>query len=295
MVVLAAFFFGKTECWSGLPMSRCGAKARGELHPPCVNSFGWDICRMIALYRYGIYLLPLLQIACMIHAHRTGRPYNWFWFILLFPPFGAIAYIIMEVLPGTNWDRLIDENLGFLTYFKKRRLERLADQAEFSPTVDNRMAYGEELARQHRYDEAIEQVRDCLSGAMKDDPHILLALARLYDEAGRWQEVLDTIHRFKPEDYQKAETPLKHLCAVALDNLEHNEDAERLYRELLPVWPGEEVRCRLAHLLLTRGGHESEARKLLEEIMTHSRRGSSHFRTLNRHWIAFARQKLKGK
>jgi hypothetical protein len=262
---------------------------------PCTIPRGLGYFSMAALYRYGIYLIPLLQIVCLLHAHRTGRPYNWFWFIMLFPPFGPLAYIVMEILPGTNWDRLIDENLGFLTFFKKRRLERLADQAEFSPTVDNRMAYAEELARQYRHNEAIEEIRGCLTGPMKDDPHLLMTLARVLNEAGRWQEVLETAHAFHPKDYQKHETALKHLSAIALENLDQEDDAERLYRELLPGWPGEEVRCRLANLLHTRGGHETEVRKMLEEIMTHSRRGTSHYRTTNSRWITYARQKLKGK
>jgi hypothetical protein len=165
--------------------------------------------------------------------------------------------------------------------------------ADFSPTVDNRMAYAEELARQGRHEEAVEEIRGCLSGPLKDDPHILLTLARVLDGAERWQEVLETAHRFRPEDYGKMENTLKYLCAVALDNLENLGEAERLFRELLPGWSGEEVRCRLAFLLLARDRQDVEAQKLLEEIMTNSRRGTAHYRAINARWIKLSRWKLK--
>lgn len=248
---------------------------------------------MALLLRYGIYVIPLLQIGCMIHAYRTGRPYYWFWLILFFPPIGAIAYFVLEILPGVRWDQLFDDNLGFLTFFKKRRLAKLADQAEFSPTVENRMAYAQELSRQKRHEEAATELKGCLVEPHRDDPVILLALCRTLESAGRWQEVLETVHLFRPTDYQKAESILKHLSAVALDNLDHRDEAEKLYRELLPGWPGEEVRCRLARILDETGNHSGEVRHLLEETVNNARRGTSHYRATNSLWISFARRKLK--
>src|SRR5258708_25409091 len=50
------------------------------------------------LSSYGLILLA--QIACMIHAGRTGRPYYWFLIILFAPGLGILAYLPLEVLPG---------------------------------------------------------------------------------------------------------------------------------------------------------------------------------------------------
>ena len=47
---------------------------------------------------YGLILL--LQIACLIHAGRTGRPYFWFMIILFVPGLGILAYLAVEVIPG---------------------------------------------------------------------------------------------------------------------------------------------------------------------------------------------------
>ena len=43
---------------------------------------------------YGLILF--VQIACLIHAGRTGRPYFWFMIILFVPGLGIIAYLVVE-------------------------------------------------------------------------------------------------------------------------------------------------------------------------------------------------------
>jgi hypothetical protein len=47
---------------------------------------------------YGLILLA--QIACLIHAGRTGRPYFWLMIILFVPGLGILAYLAVEVIPG---------------------------------------------------------------------------------------------------------------------------------------------------------------------------------------------------
>jgi hypothetical protein len=86
-----------------------------------------------------------------------------------------------------------------------------------------------------------------------------------------------------PDDLRRQQNRATRLQAVALDGLERYSEAEPLYRHLLEGWPGEEIRCRLAVLLLSLGRTE-EAMKLLEEIKRNSKRGSSHYRVVNRQW-----------
>ena len=50
------------------------------------------------MHSYGLILLA--QIACLIHAGRTGRPYFWFMIILFVPGLGILAYLAVEVIPG---------------------------------------------------------------------------------------------------------------------------------------------------------------------------------------------------
>lgn len=240
------------------------------------------------LIRNLIYILPVVQCLCAIHVYRTGRPNYWFYIILIFPGIGSLAYIVTEILPGVRWDRIELD----IPFFKRRKLARLADQAEFSPTVQNRCAYADELARQGQFDEGIAIYEDCLRGAMKDDVHLLFALADHQESASQWEGVMKTLARLQPNDLRREENRAARLQAVALDGLERYGEAEPLYRHLLESWPGEEIRCRLAVLLLGLGRTE-EAMKLLDEIKRNSKRGSSHYRVVNRYWIRWALHLIK--
>ena len=41
----------------------------------------------------------LLDLTCIMHAHKTGRPQYWTWIVLAVPVIGALAYVVLEVLP----------------------------------------------------------------------------------------------------------------------------------------------------------------------------------------------------
>ncbi len=75
-------------------------------------------------------------------------------------------------------------------------------------------------------------------------------------------------------------------------DLGRHEEAEIIYRDLLDGWPGDEIRCRLAVLLLGLN-QKPEALKLCEQIKSHSKRGNSHYRQVNREWIRWAMHILK--
>src|SRR5260221_14004145 len=94
---------------------------------------------------YGLILLA--QIACLIHAGRTGRPYYWFLIILFAPGLGILAYLAVEVLPGLLLGRaaaqLSQTVAGGPGPMRQHRAP--ADAVETVPSVANLRA----LARQY--------------------------------------------------------------------------------------------------------------------------------------------------
>jgi hypothetical protein len=46
-----------------------------------------------------------LQIVCAIHCARSGRSSVWVMVIIFFPVAGSLAYVVMEVLPGSGMNR----------------------------------------------------------------------------------------------------------------------------------------------------------------------------------------------
>ena len=248
---------------------------------------------MFLLVRYLGFLAPLLDLLCIVHMFKNGKDRFWLYIILFVPFGGSLIYLISEVLPGYNWQQFFHVNFGFLDFFKSRRLARLADQAEFSPTVHHRTAYAVELALQGRPQTAIKIYQDCLTGPMKDDMHLLLELAAVQEDAGDWAGLLVTLDRFLPADARRVEDRLRRFRALALEHTDRGEEACEVYEELVEHWPGEEIRCRLARLLLTQN-REEEATKLFRAVGLNAKRGNAHYRRRNAYWIQYARDVIKG-
>lgn len=71
----------------------------------------------------GFYWLPLiLNGICLLHALRTGRDQKWLWLLIMLPGIGAVAYLLVEVLPNAHGP-VID--LSRLPWFEKKRIAQL--------------------------------------------------------------------------------------------------------------------------------------------------------------------------
>src|SRR5260370_8027204 len=101
---------------------------------------------------YGLILL--VQIACLIHAGRTGRPYFWFMIILFVPGLGILAYLALEVIPGllrgraaARFSQTVSAGLD-----PTRQSRELARALETVPTIPNYRSLADEsipLRRNH--------------------------------------------------------------------------------------------------------------------------------------------------
>src|SRR5258708_30253558 len=136
------------------------------------------------LSSYGLILLA--QIACMIHAGRTGRPYYWFLIILFAPGLGILAYLAVEVLPGLLRGRAAAQLSETVTggLDPTRQYPALADAVETVPSVANLRALADECAPLRRYDEATHLYNKALTGLHETGPGGMGGLARAeFDKA----------------------------------------------------------------------------------------------------------------
>src|SRR4030081_2882694 len=99
---------------------------------------------------YGLILVA--QIACLIHAGRTGRPYFWFMIILFVPGLGILAYLAVEVIPrlpgllrGRAAARLSQTVSAGLD--PTRQYREFAQAVETVPSVANLRALADECVR----------------------------------------------------------------------------------------------------------------------------------------------------
>ena len=113
---------------------------------------------------YGLILL--VQIACLIHAGRTGRPYFWFIIILFVPGLGLLAYLAVEVIPGLLRGRAAGRLSQTVSagLDPTRHYRELARAVETVPSVANFRALADECVRLGRHDEAIDLYKSALTG-----------------------------------------------------------------------------------------------------------------------------------
>jgi hypothetical protein len=238
---------------------------------------------------YGLILLA--QIACMIHAGRTGRPYYWFMIILFIPALGILAYLAVEVLPGLLRGRAAAQLSQTVTagLDPARQYRALADAVETVPSVANLRALADECARLGRYDEAIDLYNKALTGLHETDPGAMLGLAWAEFHKGDAAAARATLDRLYAAnaDFGSAEADL--LAARILEAQGCTRDALAAYERLCTIYPGEEAKSRMA-LLLFKSGAEQRARELFAEIRKSVERGPAFYRRAQRDWYQVARR-----
>lgn len=247
-------------------------------------------------YDYGmgiIYLLLpyLLQALAIVHCIKTGRNTLWVW-VLIWPGIGAIAalaYIAIEIIPDLFRSRTAQSTARGL----KRAVDPFADlrryeqEARLAGNVAARQRYADELARHGRYEEAIDQYRQGLTGLYVHDPNLMLGLARAQFGSGAAPAARGTLEELfrHNADFRSPEGHL--LYARALESEGSTARALEQYRVLANSFPGAEAAVRYAQLLDTQGQRD-EARRVARELLDQARIAPGHYRRAQRAWLDVA-------
>jgi hypothetical protein len=247
-------------------------------------------------YDYGMgilyLLLPyLLQGTAIVHCIKAGRNWLWIW-VLIWPGIGAIAalaYVAIEILPDLFRSRTAQRTARGL----KRAVDPFADlrryenEARLAGNVAARQRYADELVRHERYEEAIEQYRQALTGLYLHDPNLMLGLARAQFGSGAAagaRGTLEELLRHNP-DFRSPQGQL--LYARALEGEGNVPQALEQYRALANSYPGAEAAVRYAQLLETHGQRD-EARRVVRDLLDQARIAPSHYRRAQRAWLDVA-------
>lgn len=226
-----------------------------------------------------VLLSILVQAACVVHIIRTGRNQLWMWAVILLPAAGCIAYFATEILPGV----LGSPDLRALRVAAEKRLDperelrEATDALGVSPSAANEIRLGNALSELGRHGEAVAHYdRALVSLPVVDRPtRYRLALALL--EAGDARRALAEAEALpKPGEIDGDRAEL--LRARALAAMGDNQSALARYAELAERIPGDEVRCRYAHLLIE-VGRKPEAVAVLREVAARARRLSRRQRS----------------
>jgi len=240
-----------------------------------------------------LILSIIVQVALIIHVVKTGRNQIWIWVLALLSLPGAIAYIAVEILP-----ELFRSHTAQRTARGLRKamdpgadLRRYESEARVASNVASRQRYAEELVRHERYDEAVAQYREALTGLYEHDPNLMQGLAQAQfgkGDAAAARATLDELIQRNP-DFR---SPAGHLLyARALEAEGNVPKALEEYAVLAPSYPGAEASVRYAQLLQAQG-RRAEAQKVARELLEQARIAPGHYRRAQRPWLDAAQRLL---
>jgi hypothetical protein len=243
---------------------------------------------------YGLIIL-VLQVVCVVHAAKTGRFWPWGYVVIFLPGFGALAYVLIELLP--EWFGSVQGQQArqrvVSTLDPGKRYRALTDQLEVTDTIANRSALAEECLELGKYQEALGHYDHILSLPMGDDAVYAFGKARAQFGLGQPQDAVATLDdlRARWPDYQSADAHL--LYARALEDSGHTDEALAEYQAVANYFPGAEARVRYG-VLLDKAGRQGEAKKLLTETLAGLKRAPKYVRSAQAEWMALAEKTLRG-
>ena len=235
----------------------------------------------------GTKLVWVAQLALIVHALKTGRPYWWFWILFSAPVIGGIAYVLIELAP--EW-----RGSGPTVSWKPRawRIRELREELEETDTVKLRLALAAELFAAGQADEAMKLAEECLQGVFRDDPHTLAAVARYRLEANQAKAALEAIERINTRADRMLAQEVAVMRGRTLVLLGRQVEAQEVLRSVVDTYIGEEARYFLA-LSLQKTGSSAEARELWTEIRKRFRRANRGWRRAEKRWFTLAGERLK--
>ena len=172
--------------------------------------------------QFGLIIL-LIQVVLIVHAAKTGRFWPWGYVILFLLGFGALAYVLVELVPewfgSVQGQHARKRVVSTLDPGKRYRL--LTDQLEVTDTIANRSALAEECLALGKFDEALRHYEHILSLPLGDAAYAL-GKARAQFGLGHPQDTVATLDdlRARSPDYQRLTdtcfTPARSKTAAAL-------------------------------------------------------------------------------
>jgi hypothetical protein len=224
------------------------------------------------------YIIVVIQIACILHALKTGRR-DWLYLLIFLPMIGAVIYFIREILPNFRTDNVARDIQH--TFIPNSRIKELERNLAIADTDTNRLNLAAEYARQKQYGRAIELVKECMTGMYAQDPGMMLELARLYfhnEQPAESIKLFDRVMKEKNNRLDKSEDEL--LYARAQDAAGHKEPAEEEYKKVIRIHHSMEGRY-FYGMMLKSQGRTQEAAEQFQIIQKEKNLHPQYVRRLN--------------
>ena len=234
-----------------------------------------------------------VQVFCIVDVVRHGRSQMWISALIFLPVASTIAYFIVEVLPSLRHNRHV--RVARQSVIEKidpeRELRAAKSQLEIADTMANRTRVADALTALGRHGEALPLYQR--GAGPRPDFRTGEKLARslyLNDRPGEALSVLDALPKVTGQS-DLDRTAL--LRARILEDMGRHDEALALYSDVMDRLPGDEARCRYAALAL-KVGHQTEARRVLEDVEKRMKYIDRHTRASNGQMYDWAMKELTG-
>jgi hypothetical protein len=240
-----------------------------------------------------IVISAILQIACIMHAVKTGRVQYWPLIILIGSVIGCLAYFLVEILPELRNSRAAKRVVSNVarTLDPEKRKREIAAQLDVADTVQNRVRLAEECMQLGDFQNARMLYQRCLSGPYAHDPNFLLGRAHAESGLGLFQETRATLEQLITHNPDYASSDGHLLYATTLEALGERDRALEEYRVLELSFPGEAARIRYARLLAT-VGRVADARAVYADILKREKAAPAYYRKKEREFFDAAKREL---
>ncbi|MCC4586869.1 tetratricopeptide repeat protein [Xanthomonas melonis] len=236
----------------------------------------------------------LLQAACCVHVVRSGRPLYWIFLLLAFSLLAVLVYVFVAVIPDLRNDPGARRSLKRVrnTLDPQREQRDASRRLDVADTPENRRQLAESLLARGDYAQAAEHYQGALRGLYRDDPHLMLGLARAQFGLGQAQQARQTLDALIAANPGFRSHDGHLLYARAVEDCGDTDAALHEYETLAQGYPGEEARVRYAQLL-HRMGRGDQARAVYEQVLRHAAASPKHYQREQRAWVDLARKGLR--
>jgi hypothetical protein len=240
-------------------------------------------------------VILLLDITLVYHASRTGRLQPWAFIILMIPGIGALAYILVELVPemlsgpgAQQARRRVANRLD-----PEKLYRELSDRLNATDTIANRASLAAECLKIGRFEEAEQHYDHILKLPLGGEPVYALGKANAEFGLNRPDLAIATLEDLQERwpDFQSAEGHL--LYARALAEAGRPDEALEEFHAVSAYFPGAEARVRYG-LLLKLMGRTPEAKVVFTELLIQMKRAPKYLREAQAGWLAIAEKQLSG-
>ena len=229
---------------------------------------------MRAFFSYGF----VLQLIAILHFVRRRPEGYWIWIIFFGGAIGAIAYILMEMLPDLG---LMQHSMkGFS---RRKRIKALQAIILENPAPGNYEELGDLLLEEERY----AQARDCFDRALgvrtdSIDPFYRRGIAAYH--LGDYSAALSDFERVVKSEPKYDYSRVQLFYARSLAKAGRTAEAMTVFQRLIEISSSTEALCAAAEFFAEQGRSE-EARQLVERVLARKATMPAYQKRRERVWL----------